>query len=97
MNLTHITIRTQLIALAGPGGRCEIEEVYLNNRLKVLVGYYGSLAITAGDAVAASSHSVRSAAAAAAVASKEMEVEETGGGGGRHKKRYGDVEELCYD
>ncbi|KAJ3249840.1 Trimethylguanosine synthase [Chytriomyces hyalinus] len=33
-----------LIALAGPGGECELEEVYLNDRAKVLVVYYGNLA-----------------------------------------------------
>ncbi|KAJ3139413.1 Trimethylguanosine synthase [Physocladia obscura] len=35
----------QLTNLAGLGNICEIEEVYLNNRAKVLIAYFGSLAI----------------------------------------------------
>ncbi|KAI9343480.1 RNA cap guanine-N2 methyltransferase-domain-containing protein [Zopfochytrium polystomum] len=37
--------RDQLAALAGPAGVCEIEEVYLNGRLKVLAAYYGDLVV----------------------------------------------------
>ncbi|KAI9344885.1 RNA cap guanine-N2 methyltransferase-domain-containing protein [Obelidium mucronatum] len=33
----------QLINLAGPGSTCELEEVYLNDRPKVLCAYYGDL------------------------------------------------------
>lgn len=35
----------QLIALGGPGGRCEIEQSCLNKKIKTLTVYYGNLAV----------------------------------------------------
>uniref|UniRef100_A0A1I7W6G7 Neur_chan_LBD domain-containing protein n=1 Tax=Heterorhabditis bacteriophora TaxID=37862 RepID=A0A1I7W6G7_HETBA len=34
----------QLISLAGPGGRCEIEQSCLNNKIKTITAYYGNFA-----------------------------------------------------
>ncbi|KAJ3316411.1 Trimethylguanosine synthase [Blyttiomyces sp. JEL0837] len=33
----------QMVELAGPGGVCELEETYLNDRPKVLTSYYGNM------------------------------------------------------
>ncbi|KHJ78141.1 RNA cap guanine-N2 methyltransferase [Oesophagostomum dentatum] len=35
----------ELIALSGPGGRCEIEQSCLNKKIKTLTVYYGNLAV----------------------------------------------------
>ncbi|KAL6732454.1 hypothetical protein Aduo_003214 [Ancylostoma duodenale] len=35
----------QLVSLAGPGGRCEIEQSCLNKKIKTLTVYYGNLAV----------------------------------------------------
>ncbi|CAJ0594713.1 unnamed protein product [Cylicocyclus nassatus] len=39
----------ELIALSGPGGRCEIEQSCLNKKIKTLTVYYGNLAAPRGE------------------------------------------------
>ena len=39
----------QLAALAGPGGRVEVEQNLLNGRAKTITAYYGDLIGTGGS------------------------------------------------
>lgn len=34
---------TQIASLAGPGGKVELEQNFLNNKLKTVTAYFGSL------------------------------------------------------
>ncbi|KAL3870114.1 hypothetical protein ACJMK2_042726 [Sinanodonta woodiana] len=39
----------QLVSLAGPGGKVEIEQNFLNNKLKTITAYYGELVLDVAD------------------------------------------------
>lgn len=41
---THTYIYTQIVSLAEPGSQVEIEQHYLNGKLKTLTAYFGELA-----------------------------------------------------
>ena len=40
---TNIYYIVQVTSLAGPGGKVEIEQNLLNNKLKTMTAYYGNL------------------------------------------------------
>lgn len=38
-----MSISPQIASLAGPGGKVEVEQNFLNNKLKTVTAYFGSL------------------------------------------------------
>lgn len=38
-----LSISQQIACLAGPGGKVEVEQNFLNNKLKTVTAYFGSL------------------------------------------------------
>ena len=42
-NFSFLSTLTQLVSLAGPGGKVEVEQNFLNKKLKTITAYYGDL------------------------------------------------------
>lgn len=41
--LCNMAVSQQVASLAGPGGKVEVEQNFLNNKLKTVTAYFGSL------------------------------------------------------
>ena len=54
MTLFLIASMLQLTSLAGPGGRVEVEQNFLNHKLKTITAYFGELIDDDDDAEAGS-------------------------------------------
>lgn len=43
LHINSVCLSAQIASLAGPGGKVEVEQNFLNNKLKTVTAYFGSL------------------------------------------------------